>query len=101
MAREEIQRAADEYARKNWLCISLISAHASRDSFIAGAELAGRHPDTSSLWHPGDKIPKEDKGIIMENIYGDVSVYMFASQYYPLGFVKRWAYLEDILPKNQ
>lgn len=104
MKREDIYKAASDYAEENsWYpgetsyesdIIAIEESFA--DAFKAGAEWR-----INSVWHDASEVPDTDKGdliIIVKDAFGK-DVYVRQNAYYVLkyGCVK-WAYMKDLLP---
>lgn len=64
---------------------------------IDGMEAADTEPDISELWHDWPDMPKTGEKIIGETIWGDAIVFRFDSAWFSGNFLKRWAYLDDLL----
>lgn len=64
---------------------------------IDGLDAADTKPNISALWHNWKEIPKTGEKIIGETIGGDVIVFRFDSAWFSGNFLKRWAYLDDLL----
>lgn len=106
MTREEqISRAAREYHG------IILSSLSNILHFEAGAHWADKHPDLSSLWHDTSEEPKYGEIILVEVINtrskeDDVNYYVEYSKEWVInsmktdGFICRWAYIKDLLPKG-
>lgn len=103
MTKEQIEKAADDYAYEEWGGGGYECA--SSDSFIAGAEWR-----VNSVWHGGGEKPEPGIQVLYEwrNVNGAV-VYMAQefrvyhlrdSNWNCMGII-RWAYIEDLLPGKE
>ena len=73
--------------------------------FEAGAKWADDNPkegliDLSQAWHDASEIPRDDSLIIVQSIYGDILLQRFANRKSGMASIHRWAYINDLLPKN-
>lgn len=95
MKREDISRAAEEYAWRG-------DMYNLQTAFKAGAEWR-----INSVWHSNDVTPGYDCRVLIEDIYGKVYDDKYDADYneYDSAIeqkeIKRWAYIEDILPTNE
>lgn len=74
--------------------------------FQTGALWADENPNLSSLWHDGGEEPKENTDILFFTEKGKVhKVSKIDDWFYDWinenGGIKRWAYINDLLPKNR
>ena len=98
MKREDISRAAEEYAWRG-------DMYNLQTAFKAGAEW-----HINSVWHDANEEPKYDEFFLYENVIQAFHVdCIFPSQdeafvwddYVKDWGLMRWAYIEDILPTSE
>lgn len=106
--QEEVKQAAySQYCNSESVCFTLMC-----DSFKQGAEWADENPkpgliDLSQVWHPAEEEPKIGEWFVAQ--IGDDAYDTFVMQMdkntawikWANGInMKRWAYIEDLLPKE-
>lgn len=106
MKREDIEQAAKEEADKLSCLVyyggSAISQEDVENAFIAGAEW-----HINSVWNKNDVTPGYDCRVLIEDIYGNVYDDKYDADYneYESAIeqkeIKRWAYIEDLLPTKE
>lgn len=121
MTREEIKYASKDYVNylldKQEYHNENYTEYDIRQAFEKGAMLAYNNPDLSSLWHDASEAPKESyKNIIyqtnfcsMYNVHitfiptclrsGKITSYSW-NEFVKDVNMRRWAYIEDLLPKG-
>lgn len=92
MTQEEIKKAADEFADREYE-ISDIDRDALHKGFFHGAEWR-----INSVWHKPDESPNGVFVIIMQ-LDSDVEEYSFGVKELYDGTI-RWAYVSDLLPRS-
>lgn len=108
---EEIREALNLYAPSSWdfrgeiVPMSKGELQASHEGFVRGAKWADANPkqglvDLSQVWHDASEIPNEDSLIILQGIYGDILLLRFANRSSSMTTIQKWAYIEDLLPKE-
>lgn len=111
MIRENIEYEAKDYAYRNYTA-NLVDV--SIESFIAGAKWADKHPNVSPLWHDVNEVPKTGSNIVVIDKYGQWWVIQPYNdnhngrilknwRYYIRAYnnIKRWAYINDLLPQKE
>ena len=102
---EEINVVASKYIEDNSMTDGYISISDHKDSFIEGADWADSHP--INVWHDVSEAPKFWKWFLAQ--IGDVAFDTFVMamsknqdwKEWANGInMKRWAYIEDLLPKG-
>lgn len=100
MTREEkISKAAySQYCNSESICFNLMC-----DSFKQGAEWADNHP--INVWHDANDEPKDDMDILCITKKGKVQkVSKIENVLYNWlkdnDGIKKWAYINDLLPKE-
>lgn len=104
MTNEQIKRAANEYANKEW---PFDGYCASSDSFAAGAEWR-----INSVWHDKKEKPVckgerkfcdifyiSKKGFPCANTYSESGFLLYRGEEWR--DVKYWAYVSDLLPEGK
>ena len=82
-----------------------------QSAFYRGAEWADKNPrqglvDLSKVWHPAEEEPRPYKDILTEKKKGFYVVCSWYNEgygwksYVKIFQLKRWAYIEDLLPKG-
>lgn len=82
-----------------------------RRGFEAGAKYADENPkqglvNLSKMWHPVEEEPKDKAYIIAERKNLEFGSFLWANQikwekFTEIFLIKRWAYIEDLLPKKE
>lgn len=99
MTREDIEKAAEDYAYKEWAGGGFECA--SQDSFIAGAEWR-----INSVWHDVSEIPTlENRYVLAIGGYDIVipirlceNIQESWAERIEYMHIKKWAYVKDLLP---
>lgn len=107
MTREQIEKAALEYAEK--IPQSDERREYSREDFIAGA-----HWRINSVWHDASEKPEANKRVLVcfENVIGEYVYYRIRAfkpkilknwnmGNFSLDKVLYWCYLDDLLPERK
>ena len=73
--------------------------------FEAGVEWADSNPkegliSLSWVWHDSSEIPQHDALILFQSIYGDILLIRFQDRKSSMTTIRRWAYVDDLLPKT-
>ena len=58
------------------------------------------YTDLSQVWHDSSEIPQHDALILFQSIYGDILLIRFADRKNSMTTIRRWAYVDDLLPKT-
>ena len=107
MKREDIEKAARDYATDKINVKSIIERSRIKIAFKTGA--AWR---INSVWHDASERPEEKHAsCLVEVKEGDFSFFLVSEFYQSGGFsfmngicnlvLKRWAYIEDLLPNTE
>ena len=105
MKQEDIEKAAMETA--NEVCAHFDEEYAFKSGFINGAQWR-----INSVWHDASERPKDRNAqCLVEVKSGDSSFFLLSQFYHSGGFsfmdginkiqLKRWAYIEDLLPNKE
>lgn len=100
MKREDIEKAADEFADREYE-ISNIDKDALYKGFYHGAEWR-----INSVWHDASENPKLNKFFVFENKCNEWETdCLYQHQkwnlYVAVNDLIRWAYIEDLLPNTE
>lgn len=109
MTREEYQKEylesfiREEYDSMVW-GDNLFTDHV-RKMFNAGIQCADTMPkpglvDLSKVWHDASEAPQHDALILFQSIYGDILLIRFADRKSSMTTIRRWVYVDDLLPKE-
>lgn len=102
MTREEIEKAAKDYALQDIRTIGIYA----RAKLIEGFEI-GAQWRVNSLWHDGKSRPEHGKYVLLQlkghnfkiDMWNDCE-YMYL-EHYSYSSIERWAYLDDLLPDGR
>lgn len=98
MKRKDIEKAADEFADREYE-YNYIDRNALSKGFYHGAQWR-----IDSVWHEGSEKPDTDKGdllIIVKDAFGK-DVYVRQNAYYVLKYgCKKWSYVKDLIPNME
>ena len=72
---------------KAWVCIN-------------PQEKRTEYTDLSQVWHDSSEIPQHDALILFQSIYGDILLIRFQDRKSSMTTIQRWAYVDDLLPKE-
>ena len=56
------------------------------------------YTDLSQVWHDSSETPRHDALILFQSIYGDILLIRFADRKSSMTTIRRWAYVDDLLP---
>lgn len=95
------------YVRKLDIDIFDEEVNATR-AWVANRPNTGRreYTDLSQVWHPAEEEPDPYKDLLVENEKGGHAVHSWYNESYgwktfaKIFQLKRWAYVEDLLPKG-
>ena len=69
--------------------------------YVEDCEMQNReYTDLSQAWHDASEIPRDDSLIIVQSVYGDILLRRFENRKSSMVSIRRWAYINDLLPKN-
>lgn len=105
MTREEVKYASKDYVNylldKQEYHNENYTEDDIRQAFEKGTIFANNNPDISSFWHNASEEPKRDSLILLIMQSGTAIVAKIIEPNHTFNHGERWAYITDILPKEQ